>query len=108
MPNIELYGFSPNLSYGFASYTKLTELIEIIKKQIKKIDLHDEVIITIIPSSVKSWHDIDTPFIRICSTNPEEIEKIIDALKEAEIRIDVEGLILNKFVPLTEMAKGKK
>ena len=46
---------------------------------------------------------IPMPYLRICSTDEYEIRRIIEALKNAKLGIDVEWLVLGGFIPAAEM-----
>lgn len=116
MPNIEVYGFS-----GREQEKKIRKLREdlfwTITQVLNKLGLAEEAVVTGIVSFSSYVKDIyghrgddnqvlikkNTPFIRICSTDPEEIQRIIAGLKEAKIGIDIEYLVLAGFIPAEEM-----
>ena len=43
------------------------------------------------------------PYIRICSTDEDEIQQIINAFRDAGIRVDIEWLIMDGFISADEM-----
>lgn len=43
------------------------------------------------------------PFIRVCATDSEEINKIVKGLKMAHLGVDTEELVLKKFTSAKEM-----
>ncbi len=97
MPNIMLYGFDKPFN--------LKRIIGRIETAMQNINLGEEAVITVVSSRVKYCDGRKTPapFIRVCSTEPEEIKRIIDKLKKIGIGIDIEGQVLNWFVSANEM-----
>jgi len=96
MPNIEIRGFL---------YQEAENLREKIDMAMEKIGLAGEAITSIEMSETKSCDTRNTPqpFLRICSTDKEDIQKIIVALRTAGVCKDVESLILDGFVSKNQM-----
>lgn len=101
MPNIEIHGFRP----GIRSDIRLSEVFEIINVAVRELGLAEDAIITTLLSEVNNCDGSDRPaqFIRIASTDSTETERIIRALKEKQIGIDVETLHLTGFISADEM-----
>jgi len=98
MPNIEIYDDETD-----SLYENLKGKID---QAIKNIGLENDAITTWHKDAITESCDsrrASMPYIRICSTNKEEIEKIVQALKENKIWIDVETLQLSRFIPANEM-----
>lgn len=94
MPNIVIYG---------VHYPHDIKLI--ISKKMQKIGLEDEVIVTTITSTTESCK-IDpkqTPFLRIYISNEDKLDTIISALRELKLGLDVEIVMLYKFIPKRDM-----
>jgi len=114
MPNVEMYGFDKGNQESEKFYE---DTLWAIIQALKKLGLIDDAVVTRIFSFsnyVKDFYERrgnqglvlarkNTPFIRICLTDPEEIQKIIAGLKEAKIGIDIEYLVLTGFIPAEEM-----
>ena len=114
MPNVEMHGFDRGnrKSVRFCEDT-LWAIIQVLNK----LGLADEAVVTRVKSFssyVKNFYGQrgdqnqvlvkkNTPFIRICSTDPEEIQKIIAELKKIKIGVDIEYLVLTGFIPAEEM-----
>lgn len=43
------------------------------------------------------------PFIRVCCTDVDEMERIIQAFKEHKLGVDTEKLLISEFIPADEM-----
>jgi len=103
MPNIEIHGFwfSRN-EKDLESAARARERIEI---EMEKIGLQDDAVVTIVDSICTFCDGKKTrmPFIRICSTEKEEIDRIVSAIKKAKVSLDVETLVLTGFIPADEM-----
>jgi hypothetical protein len=56
------------------------------------------------PRKTASDEGVLMPFIRVCSTDPAEIEKIVGGLKMAHLGVDTEELVLRKFSSAKDMA----
>ncbi len=97
MPNVMLYGFDKRFD--------LRRITGKIEAAVQSINLGEDAVITVVSSKVKFCDGRKTPapFIRICSTDPEEIKRIIDKLKEIGVNTDVEWQVLNGFIPAIEM-----
>ena len=97
MPNILIYHHDPDKE------------AKAIKKRVEEIlnplGVLPETITTIIPCKPESCSGshIWTPYIRVCDTNAKRIKKIILALKEGKISMDVEWLQLSGFASKEEM-----
>lgn len=96
MPNIMICGFTPKRAEG------LRTSIEII---MRNMSLGDEALTSIVDMEAKSCDGTRTPmpYLRICSTDEDEIQKIINTFKEEGIKVDVEWLVLNGFILANEM-----
>lgn len=119
MPNIEIHGYGaiiPDLDMLETIFHKDICPVFIkreafsakiaIKDVLKGIGLEKSAIITIFPSIARSCNDEneEAPFIRISNTKPEETNRIINALKKAQLLTDVETMTLTGFIPGDEMA----
>ncbi len=118
MPNIEMHGFFEIDANG-EDTNILTQkgvyVASVLVEILQKMGLENDAVITRVRSRSSFIKEIrkveklgkgnltNTPFIRICSTSCEEIWKIISALKEVKINIDVEYLVLTGFVPAEKM-----
>lgn len=107
MPNIEIYGYS-FIGAAFRQFKEMEEassLREKIQDALKQAGWEKEVVVTSIDSTCLSCDEPPKkmPFLRVCSTDTAEIKRLIDTLKNAQIGVDVETLLLNSFVPADEM-----
>lgn len=110
MPNIEMHGFLKN------DPRRQKVMIEIINTAVN-LNLIKEMVITEyenksnfiyqLLNALTNWFGAmntwSTPYLRVCSTSPGEIQAIIDGLKKRHIGIDVEYLVLDGFIPAEEM-----
>lgn len=96
MPNIEVHGL------GEEAYETAKILID---KALSAIDLADDAVTTFVSSKVHSCDGkkTDMPFLRICSTDPLDFNRIKDAFLSEEFYIDCEFLSLAKFISAEEM-----
>jgi hypothetical protein len=99
MPNIEIHGKIGN------------EKEELIRKVLCVLGIWGEngIInkINSTPESCPEGSDMGKrkpmPFIRVCSDNSEEIDKIVTTLKMAHLGVDTEELLLRKFTSAKDM-----
>ncbi len=117
MPNVEMYGFDGFDRDNQENVKFREDTLWAIIQALKKLGLANDAVVTGIfsfSSYVKYFYDQrgdqdqvlvkrNTPFIRICSTDPEEIQKIIAGLKEAKVGVDIEYLALTGFISAEEM-----
>jgi hypothetical protein len=104
MPNIEIYGKRKLVNAVKKDEIELNYLVNKIIKAMKKIGKEDDAIIIMVEAMVIGCsHGKDLPFIRVCSTDSQEIKTIVGALKEEKIGIDIETLILDSFILAREM-----
>lgn len=104
MPNIEIYGKRKLVNAIKKDEIELNYLVNKIVKAMEKIGKKDDAVITMIEAVVIGCnHGKDMPFIRVCSTDSQEIKTIVRALKEGKIGIDVETLVLDNFIPVDKM-----
>lgn len=97
MPNIQMMGMTEE------QYAATKELID---KAMLDLRLDHDAVTTWIENSHVFTCDGNfqtSPFLRVCSTNPEDIPRIIKAFKRAGLNMDCETLILNGFHPAAEM-----
>jgi hypothetical protein len=97
MPNIEIYGFSSDEDL------RVLGLKISIGKVMKSLGLEYDAITTVVNSSTHGCNGKadPMPFIRVCSTDPVGIEKIVNALKKERIgrqNVDIETLVLSGFI----------
>ncbi len=86
MPNVEIHGY-PKGSY--APY----QLKPDIKDVLRKIGLGDEAVVTVASTETEGCNDYKpAPFLRIISSDPQEPDRIVQALEEAGIDMDIEVL----------------
>ena len=92
MPNFEFFGFGENR-------TKC--LIETIKEKIEISDkvspILCDVIFTNHKTVVRNARNINAPYVRLTSTLKDELTDLIEILHE--LNVDVEVMILDKFIP---------
>ena len=96
MPNIQMVGYSQE------AYSSLKLRIDAV---MQSMGLGGDAVTTWIPALVETCDGERTPlpYLRVCSTNPEQIGKIINAFKLADIKEDCEGCLLTGFIPAAEM-----
>ena len=79
-----------------------------IDKALQKLDLGDEAITDFFYDNPESCDGKckPMPYIRVCSTGGmDEIMIIVKALQAANIGVDCETLVLNRFIPAEQMRK---
>jgi hypothetical protein len=97
MPNIQICGVSD------------PQRVEILKQNIDlamlRLGLGGDAVTSIIPMAVESCDGKRTPmpYLRVCSTDADEIRRILDVMKRAGLAIDVEWFVLGGFVPASEL-----
>ncbi|MGE5392175.1 MAG: hypothetical protein ACM3NH_00295 [Candidatus Saccharibacteria bacterium] len=96
MPNIELVG------YDGGNERILTALV---KRAIRELGLQDSAVITGISAVVVDHAGWRFPYIRICSTDRQEIDRLIAKFKELKIGEDLEYLVITGFIPGKDMTK---
>lgn len=96
MPNIQICGFPSETADDLKGKIDATA---------QELNLGGDAITSIIEMKAEYCDGKRTlgPYLRICSTDATEITNIIKALKEAKIGIDIEWLVLNGFIPASEM-----
>ena len=104
MPNIMMFGFED----GIAS-SQIAR--QIIFPAMRELGLADDAMVTYIQSAVVTCDGKEeaAPYIRICSTNGmDELLKIAAALKERDINVDCELLLLpsDGFIEAKDMRSG--
>lgn len=100
MLNIKLCGFA---SRG----QKVIDLECEIRELLNGLCITDAVI-SIDPTPVISCdaRRVPQPYVRIASTDPKEIEMILDYMKRCRMEVDVEWLVLGGFVSATKMSEA--
>lgn len=98
MPNIQICGYPP---------TRAEELRMTVNFALNrlKLDLDTDGVISIVPLEVRTCSGLPSPYLRICSTDPDEIWSIIRELQRVRLGEDVEYLVLGGFIPAKEMGK---
>ncbi len=96
MPNIMICGYEPH---------KAGELKGRIQSVMKALGLEEDAVTSIVQMEVESCDGLNTPvpYLRVCSTDEDQIQKIIRALKLAGLKEDLEYLVLTGFIPAKEM-----
>ena len=96
MPNIEIRGFEKY---------KAENLKRAIDRAMQGIGLQHDAVTSVMPMEVTTCdgRSIKTPYLRVCSTETAEIRMILDALRSAGVREDVEYLVLDGFIPASKM-----
>jgi hypothetical protein len=96
MPNIHLYGFTPEGA---------EEMKEVVDAAIQSIGLTAEAVTSIHSVKVESCNLERTlsPYLHVCSTDIDEVRKIVSALKTAKVYVDVEFSVIDGFVPAQAM-----
>jgi hypothetical protein len=98
MPDLELHGYTD------AEAERLKKAIDPI---LQELNLGPYAITNPIPSRSESCDGKRTraPFIRVYSTDPAEITRILDALENGGVNEDAEWLVLSGFRPKKKMDK---
>ena len=93
MPNIEIH-----------TVDATDRLKSDIDTKMREISLGGEAITTVIGSRPQSCDGnyTHTPFLRVYSTDKSELNKVVKALKELKLDLDIETLMLNSFIPEIE------
>jgi len=87
MPNIEIHGFSEAIQKGAIIRRVIAECIP---------EIMDDVVITIVPSTVKDLHGNTKPFIRVLS--PDHRDEVRVAMRiNKELGLNVEWIKLGGF-----------
>ena len=70
-----------------------------------EVELAQEATIAFIPSICEKCNSqyTDAPFIRVCYTKPDKLEKLVSALQNAMPASSIVILLLNGFYPAIEM-----
>jgi len=117
MPNIQLCGFFPSYFLGDAyswdgmrqefPANKIGEITRKILQVIQEMDLGEDTVIETILSTVVSCDGKNKPmpYIRVCDTNEGRLKDIVQALKDANINMDVETLLLSGFTEAKGMER---
>lgn len=95
MPNIEIYGVD-----------KPGVLKSSIDKKMQEIGLGDEAITVIYSHATPEACDGTgkvMPFLRLCVPDRDELNKVVDAIREMKLGLDVETLVLDSFIPSEKM-----
>ena len=112
MPNIEIRGFPFCLPVGTFCSGSLGAVpggvIDArikIERAMKKLGLGEDAITDIVPSIANSCNGAgkSMPYLRVCDTDPERMGRIVQALKEENIGMDVETLLLSGFIEAKDM-----
>ncbi|MEW5907994.1 MAG: hypothetical protein AB1643_02345 [Patescibacteria group bacterium] len=90
MPNIELYGIARHSAESITLVAVLS-----------KLPLKDEIVMTSFQGSIcADLNGSPQPFIRVISTDENEIEIIVKAIKSIEfLHLDIETLKISGFYP---------
>jgi len=99
MPNIMICGFG---------FTEVKELKDTIDAAMQALNLGGAAITSVVEMETNSCDGKRTrmPYLRICSTNEEEIQRIIKTLQIIGYRVDVEWLVLDGFISADDMRKA--
>jgi hypothetical protein len=121
MPNIEIHGYGFDfpvqdlkINLGFFYIKSLGPvcleshaygIAREIEEAMRKMGLGGDAVITIVPSLTFAADGTKKPmpFIRICDTDKKRMGRILLGLKEANIDIDVEQLLLSGFTDAKDM-----
>lgn len=99
MASIEIHGYTISKSRGLK---KALEAMGKIENALQHFDTKD-IFVDVISSRTHSCNKPRKrqPFLRICSANPKEANKIAEALHTAipQIDIDIEALVVSRFIP---------
>ena len=95
MPNIEIHGLP---------YEEADDLANRIFYLFKEKPYVNEMVVTIFPSIVKDNNWKDQPFLRLANSCQEHTEEILEKLQT--LNIDIEHLVLAKFIPKKQPQKG--
>jgi len=103
MPNIEIHGFGFFTSMLQFAGTNASKLYSAIRKRLNKQSFRDEFVLTIVPSACFNGKEKAQPFVRICSSEADHTERIIEILKKIQkkegIKFDIEVQPLARFIP---------
>lgn len=96
MPNIMICGFD---------HSRAEELKACIDAQMQALGLGGDAITSIVETVAEmcDGYRTSSPYLRICSTDTEEIKKIIRALQIIGCGVDVEWLVLDGFISGIDM-----
>jgi len=103
MPNIEMWGFGPVGSELHFVNPLAHGIYSAIQKKLNKESFKDDFVITMVPSFCFNGKERKMPFVRICSSEQNHTERIIEILqqiqKEEGIPFDIEVQPLERFIP---------
>lgn len=103
MPNIEIHGFGFFASMLHFAGTNASKLYFAIRNRLNKQSFKDEFVITVVPSICFNGKEVSQPFVRICSSEADHTERIIEILKKIQkkegIKFDIEVQPLARFIP---------
>ncbi len=101
MPNIEICGYSTEEAATIQSR---------IESIMQEMGLGEDAVTSIIPMTVTSCDGKRSPkpFLRICSTDMNEINRILLKIAKGDLRADIETLVLTGFVSIADFANIEK
>lgn len=109
MPNIEIHGFSPHFSPPLGALpgfpAEVYAIVSKIESVLKELELGSDAIVDVLHSVAASCDGKKTkmPYLRVCDTDLDRMQQIVQALKEANIGMDVETLLLSGFIEAKDM-----
>lgn len=111
MPNIQICGFSIHISFNpdcgweCAFPGKPLEIRNEVEQVMQNMGLGNESVVEIIPTIVTSCDGkrMFMPYLRVCDSDKKQMKQIVKALKEANINMDVEELLLSGFTLAKDM-----
>lgn len=92
--------------FGFDSDLHLKNgVTQVVLAAIEELGLQDYAVMTTVPGCCVTCNRelTQSPFLRICSTDATQIDDIVNALRDRDVLVDCETLLLTDFVARDEM-----
>ena len=90
MPNIEIHGYKGQL--WMEGVQKKDEILHLLKHS----NFKDEAVVTLCNDACVDVYGKPQPYLRICGTIIEQLDKIVEILEP--IKMDKEVLVITKFI----------
>jgi len=92
--------------FGFDSDLRLkSSVTDAVLAAIQQLGLQDEAVMTSVPGTCMTCNRelTQSPYLRICGTSPTEIDLIVNALRDRDVLVDCETLLITDFIPRDKM-----